>query len=146
MVAGGLVAAVTLWRPNSVAPDTTLLLLAIEDITLRKHADQARDTTIRALRGSRPTIGSSMITTFGLCNSAEAITEAIDPPEHRKYRLFLMPHCLKHAEGCPADYDEFGLDCKKCGACSVADFKTKAEDLGYKVLVSEGTPIAGVLD
>ena len=58
-----------------------------------------------------------------------------------KRRLFLLPHCLKHAEGCPADYDEFGLDCRKCGACSVADFKTKAEDLGYKVLVSEGTPI-----
>jgi len=56
-------------------------------------------------------------------------------------RLLLMPHCLKHAEGCPADYDEFGLDCRKCGACSVADFKTRAEDLGYKVLVSEGTPI-----
>lgn len=56
-------------------------------------------------------------------------------------RLFLLPHCLKNAEGCPADYDEFGLDCRKCGACSVADFKTKAEDLGYKVLVSEGTPI-----
>ena len=60
-------------------------------------------------------------------------------PFHR--RLFLVPHCLKNAEGCPADYDEFGLDCRKCGACSVADFKTKAEDLGYKVLVSEGTPI-----
>lgn len=60
-------------------------------------------------------------------------------PFHR--RLLLLPHCLKHAEGCPADYDEFGLDCRKCGACSVADFKTKAEDLGYKVLVSEGTPI-----
>jgi geranylgeranyl pyrophosphate synthase len=58
-----------------------------------------------------------------------------------KRRLLLLPHCLKHAEGCPADYDEFGLDCKKCGACSVADFKGKAEDLGYKVLVSEGTPI-----
>jgi geranylgeranyl diphosphate synthase, type II len=58
-----------------------------------------------------------------------------------KRRLLLLPHCLKHAEGCPADYDEFGLDCKKCGACSVADFKIKAEDLGYKVLVSEGTPI-----
>ncbi len=56
-------------------------------------------------------------------------------------RLLLLPHCLKHAEGCPADYDEFGLDCRKCGACSVADFKTKAENLGYKVLVSEGTPI-----
>lgn len=56
-------------------------------------------------------------------------------------RLLLLPHCLKHAEGCPADYDEFGLDCKKCGACSVADYKVKAEELGYKVLVSEGTPI-----
>jgi geranylgeranyl diphosphate synthase type II len=56
-------------------------------------------------------------------------------------RLLLLPHCLKNAEGCPADYDEFGLDCRKCGACSVADFKTTAEDLGYKVLVSEGTPI-----
>jgi geranylgeranyl pyrophosphate synthase len=56
-------------------------------------------------------------------------------------RLLLLPHCLKHAEGCPADYDEFGLDCRKCGACSVADFKVQAEDLGYKVLVAEGSPI-----
>ncbi|MEX2120049.1 MAG: polyprenyl synthetase family protein [Pirellulales bacterium] len=56
-------------------------------------------------------------------------------------RLFLLPHCLKHAEGCPADYDDFGLDCRKCGACSIADFRTRAEDLGYKVLVAEGSPI-----
>jgi len=60
-------------------------------------------------------------------------------PYHR--RLFLLPHCLKHAEGCPADYDEFGLDCRKCGACAIADFRIKAEDLGYKVLVAEGSPI-----
>jgi geranylgeranyl pyrophosphate synthase len=60
-------------------------------------------------------------------------------PFHR--RLMLLPHCLKNAEGCPADYDEFGLDCKKCGACEVGDFRSKAEELGYKVLVSEGTPI-----
>lgn len=60
-------------------------------------------------------------------------------PFHR--RLMLLPHCLKNAEGCPAEYDELGLNCEKCGACSVADFKTKAEQLGYKVLVSEGTPI-----
>ncbi|HWB01156.1 MAG TPA: polyprenyl synthetase family protein [Pirellulales bacterium] len=56
-------------------------------------------------------------------------------------RLFLLPHCLKHAEGCPAEYDEFGLDCRKCGACTIADFRTRAEDLGYKVLVAEGSPI-----
>ncbi len=56
-------------------------------------------------------------------------------------RLLLLPHCLKHAEGCPADYDEFGLDCETCGACSIADYKVKAEHLGYKVLVAEGSPI-----
>ncbi len=60
------------------------------------------------------------------------------PPERR---LLLLPHCLKHAEGCPADYDEFGLDCRRCGACSIADYRTIAEDLGYKVLVAEGSPI-----
>ncbi len=56
-------------------------------------------------------------------------------------RLFLLPHCLKHAEGCPADYDEFGMNCKKCGACSIADFRSIAEELGYKVLVAEGSPV-----
>ncbi|UUO07931.1 polyprenyl synthetase family protein [Blastopirellula sp. J2-11] len=56
-------------------------------------------------------------------------------------RLFLLPHCLKHAEGCPADYDQFGLDCKTCGACSIADYRTIAEEMGYKVLVAEGSPI-----
>ncbi len=60
------------------------------------------------------------------------------PPSRR---LFLLPHCLKHAEGCPADYDEFGMDCKRCGACSIADFRTQAEDMGYRVLVAEGSPV-----
>lgn len=60
------------------------------------------------------------------------------PPSRR---LFLLPHCLKHAEGCPADYDEFGMNCKKCGACSIADFRTVAEEMGYKVLVAEGSPV-----
>ena len=60
------------------------------------------------------------------------------PPSRR---LLLLPHCLKHADGCPADYDQFGLDCKQCGACSIADFRTIAEDMGYKVLVAEGSPI-----
>ncbi len=75
-----------------------------------------------------------------VCISNEFWREQVQGiPFHR--RLLLLPHCLKNAEGCPADYDEFGLDCRKCGACSVADFKVKAENLGYKVLVSEGTPI-----
>ena len=48
------------------------------------------------------------------------------PPERR---LFLLPHCLKHAEGCPADYDQFGMNCKECGACSIADFRGLAEEM-----------------
>lgn len=60
------------------------------------------------------------------------------PPERR---LFLLPHCLKHAEGCPADYDEFGLECKECGACSIADYRGVADEMGYKVLVAEGSPV-----
>ncbi len=63
---------------------------------------------------------------------------AATPPERR---LFLLPHCLKHAEGCPAEYDQFGLDCKTCGACSIADFRGLADNMGYKVLVAEGSPI-----
>jgi geranylgeranyl pyrophosphate synthase len=63
---------------------------------------------------------------------------AATPPERR---LLLLPHCLKHAEGCPADYDEFGLDCRQCGACSIADYRGIAEEMGYKVLVAEGSPI-----
>lgn len=56
-------------------------------------------------------------------------------------RMLLLPHCLKHAAGCPAEYDEFGLNCERCGACSVGDYKVRAEQLGYKVLVAEGSPI-----
>ncbi|WP_164100653.1 polyprenyl synthetase family protein [Candidatus Laterigemmans baculatus] len=67
---------------------------------------------------------------------AESI--AAVPPERR---LFLLPHCLKHAEGCPADYDQFGMNCKQCGACSIADFRTVAEEMGYRVLVAEGSPV-----
>src|SRR5215831_13962892 len=56
-------------------------------------------------------------------------------------RILLLPHCLKHVEACSAHYDEFGLHCEDCGACSIGDFKVKAEKLGYKIMVAEGTPI-----
>src|SRR5262245_40582358 len=56
-------------------------------------------------------------------------------------RIFLLPHCLKHVEACSAHYDELGLHCEDCGACAIGDFKIKAEKLGYKIMVAEGTPI-----
>ncbi|MCG8450486.1 MAG: polyprenyl synthetase family protein [Pirellulales bacterium] len=74
-----------------------------------------------------------MVSSIFWCDQVAAV-----PPSRR---LLLLPHCLKHAEGCPADYDQFGLDCEKCGACSIADFRSQAEAMGYKVLVAEGSPI-----
>ena len=49
-----------------------------------------------------------------MISSAFWKTQLASVPHER--RLFLLPHCLKHAEGCPADYDQFGMNCKKCGA------------------------------
>jgi geranylgeranyl pyrophosphate synthase len=111
-----------------------------------KNLDRSKPLTRPVLQG----MGEELLKSMGLgeqylgftmvCISNEFWREQVQAIDFKR-RLLLMPHCLKHAEGCPADYDEFGLDCKKCGACSIADFKGKAEDLGYKVLVSEGTPI-----
>ncbi len=96
---------------------------------------QTAEALLRGMGLGEQYLGFTMV-----CLTNEFWREQIQGVDFSR-RLLLLPHCLKHAEGCPADYDEFGLDCKKCGACSVADFKVKAEDLGYKVLVSEGTPI-----
>jgi geranylgeranyl pyrophosphate synthase len=101
----------------------------------RQALQREGEELLRTLRLGEDHLGFAMV-----CLSNEFWREQVSAIDFKR-RLLLLPHCLKHAEGCPADYDEFGLDCRKCGACSVADFKTKAEDLGYKVLVSEGTPI-----
>ena len=131
-----------------VVPDTRALRDQIRaQAALRgKSFDRSAPLTKKALQQ----LGEELIRAMGLpddhlgfamvCLSNEFWRDQVSAIDFKR-RLLLLPHCLKHAEGCPADYDEFGLDCRKCGACSVADFKTKAEDLGYKVLVSEGTPI-----
>ncbi len=56
-------------------------------------------------------------------------------------RLLLLSKCLRHAGGCPARFDEIGLLCEHCGRCVIDDLKGQAEQLGYAVLVAEGSPI-----
>ena len=56
-------------------------------------------------------------------------------------RLLLMPKCLRVESKCPAPFDEFGLLCKQCGLCTIQDFQNEAEQLGYAVLVAEGSAI-----
>jgi geranylgeranyl diphosphate synthase type II len=115
-----------------VVPDTRALR---DQIRAQAALQQLGEELLRAMGLPDDHLGFAMV-----CLSNEFWRDQVSAIDFKR-RLLLLPHCLKHAEGCPADYDEFGLDCRKCGACSVADFKTKAEDLGYKVLVSEGTPI-----
>ncbi len=56
-------------------------------------------------------------------------------------RLLLLPKCLRDATGCPASFDEIGLLCEHCGRCVIGDLKSQAEQLGYAVLVAEGSPV-----
>ncbi|MBM4025235.1 MAG: DUF116 domain-containing protein [Planctomycetes bacterium] len=56
-------------------------------------------------------------------------------------RLLLLPKCLRHAKECPARFDEIGLLCEHCGRCVIDDLKSQAEQLGYTVLVAEGSPV-----
>jgi geranylgeranyl pyrophosphate synthase len=144
-------------EPKSKRPNTAHFKVVPETRELRDQVRAAAANFSKTLDRSKPLVraelqkmaegllkGMELPESFlgftMVCLSNEFWREQVQAVDFKR-RLLLLPHCLKHAEGCPADYDEFGLDCRKCGACSVADFKTKAEDLGYKVLVSEGTPI-----
>jgi len=55
-------------------------------------------------------------------------------------RLLLLPKCLR-SDKCSAGFDEFGLVCEHCGRCLIDEFKSQAEQLGYTVLVAEGSPV-----
>lgn len=57
-------------------------------------------------------------------------------------RLLLLPHCLSNADLCMGSYDSVGLNCVSCGACNINELRTRAEELGYQVIVSEGTSSA----
>jgi len=54
-------------------------------------------------------------------------------------RILLLPQCMRHATKCPAKIDELGLLCEECGSCSIQNISEQAENLGYHVIVSEGT-------
>ena len=60
-------------------------------------------------------------------------------------RLLLLPQCLRHEIDCPAQLDEFGLVCESCGRCQIGKLQDLAEQLGYVVLVAEGTAVVTAL-
>ena len=54
-------------------------------------------------------------------------------------RLVLLPQCLRDADECPAEIDEYGLLCRHCGRCVLHSILAEAEALGCVTLVCEGT-------
>ena len=54
-------------------------------------------------------------------------------------RLLLLPKCLRADGKCSAPIDDLGLICQQCGQCSIRDLQNQAEELGYAVLVAEGS-------
>ncbi len=60
-------------------------------------------------------------------------------------RLLLLPQCLRDFQNCPAELDEFGLLCEECGRCFIGELQALAEELGYVVLVAEGSTVVSKL-
>ncbi len=60
-------------------------------------------------------------------------------------RTLLLPPCLRPRESCPAAFDEFGLLCEQCGGCIINELQAEAEQLGYAVLIAEGTSIVNTI-
>ena len=56
-------------------------------------------------------------------------------------RILLLPQCLRPREVCPASVDEFGVLCEQCGQCAVGQLQREGEELGYVVLIAEGTTV-----
>ena len=56
-------------------------------------------------------------------------------------RLLLLPQCLKHSTECEGHLDDVGLVCSRCGRCDIAELQNEAEQLGYAILIAEGSPV-----
>jgi len=56
-------------------------------------------------------------------------------------RLLLLPQCLRARNTCSAEIDKFGLLCEECGNCLIGRIQVEAEELGYVVLIAEGTTV-----
>ena len=56
-------------------------------------------------------------------------------------RLLLLPLCLRNADRCQGEMDEYGLVCRQCSACAINELTAEAKRLGYVALVCEGTAV-----
>lgn len=57
-------------------------------------------------------------------------------------RILLLPQCLRNSRLCRGQQDEMGLLCSECGNCIIHEIQREAENLGYVVLITDGTTVA----
>lgn len=47
-------------------------------------------------------------------------------------RILFLPHCMRNSKNCKAKYNDFGLDCERCGKCDIDKLISIAEEIGYQ--------------
>ncbi|MCD6434120.1 MAG: DUF116 domain-containing protein [Candidatus Diapherotrites archaeon] len=47
-------------------------------------------------------------------------------------RAVFLPHCIRKQNKCKGKYGKFGLECKGCGACQIAELIRISKEIGYK--------------
>jgi geranylgeranyl pyrophosphate synthase len=112
---------------------------------LRQHAlvpplslDQLRRHAAQVIEELHLTPQFQDFATVLMGNAAWESTMAAIPFERR---ILLLPQCLRSKDQCPAEIDEIGLLCEECGGCPTGELQAMAEELGYVVLVAEGTTV-----
>ena len=100
---------------------------------LREELERCGQIVLERLELPRRFLGFAMVAVSN--GFWRPVMEAV--PFHR--RLFLLPHCLSDRAACAGTYDSIGLHCAGCGSCEIHALKTQAEQLGYAVIVAEGT-------
>ena len=103
---------------------------------LRKELERHGESILERLSLPRQFLGFAMVAVSN--EFWRATFGAI--PLHR--RLFLLPHCLANRAACAGKYDSVGLHCAGCGSCEIDGLQRHAEQLGYSVIVAEGTSSA----
>ena len=112
---------------------------AAQNLTPPLSMEELRD---HASRLAGHTLGLLDYTMVLLNNEVWRETVASIPYERR---LLLLPQCLRDVKDCPAELDEFGLLCEECGRCAIGELQSLAEELGYVVLVAEGSTVVSKL-
>ena len=104
--------------------------------------EELRLHTQKVLKAAHLPEKFSDIATILINNEAWRDTLAGIPFEKR---LLLLPKCLRLDGTCSAQIDEIGLICNHCGSCVIDDLQTQAQQLGYVVMVAEGSPVVMAL-